>query len=588
MLDKSGDNTGQRPGSAVAPGKASAPKHAASTFDAASVPSLTSPVDGAVVAGAVQLSATSAAPKVLFLVNGTAAGTQVDVISGVANTSWPSWGVANGSHTVTVVDCWFEDECNVAPSQAGVTVTNTAPAVTSPVAAQILSGAATFTATAPGGGVAFMIDGVRRGFDSTAPYSLAFTVSSLTDGAHTILAVSCPTSGLSCAGPSSPLVTFTASSLHPRITAVSPSVFSPNADGRLDTAKLTYYLPDTETVRFQVRNAAGTIVRGPSGAGTLTKGTRTLVWNGLLNNSARALNGLYTLELATSRANLRGTATARVTVDRTAPTITSIAGGGTTFYPYPDYFRDIFTAKFTLVERATATLTVRNSSGALVRSLGGTRYAGPATLQWNGKNAAGARVAAGTYYWTLTAQDSAGNRRVSARYVVKVSARRTVTKTATVSRAGSQYIFAGGTSYCADADPSVSDFYPSGVWLLNACESSGSTGVVELAGATYRFTAPAAVSYSSLRLQSYGNSLFSPSTVGVGFTKWGTNGFTIREISVGSTNAWRTIGSVGAAGLVSSGSRLVETTLYVPNDYDGASDYDIGNVRLVVTYKVLG
>jgi flagellar hook assembly protein FlgD len=586
MVEKSRDNAGKRPSPTVATRQADVPQHAASALDTGSVPSLTLPVDGDVVTGAVHLSATSTAPKVLFLVNGTPVGGQVDVISGVADTSWPSWGLGNGSQTVTVVDCWSADECNVTPGQAAVTVSNTAPAVTSPVAAQILSGAVTFTATAPGGGVAFMVDGVRRGFDSTAPYSLAFSASSLADGGHTVQAVNCPTSGIGCAGPSSPVVSFTASSLHPRITAVSPLVFSPNADGRLDVSKMTYYLPDTETVRFQVRNSAGTIVRGPSGVGTLTRGTRTLTWNGLLNNSTRALNGAYTLELATSRASLRGSATARVTVDRTAPTMTSVAGGGTTFYPYPDYFRDIFTARFHLVERATTTLTVRNSHGAVVRSLGGTRYAGAASLQWNGKNAAGTRVAAGTYYWNLTAQDAAGNRRASSRYSVKISARHLVTKSATISRSGSQYVSAGGTDYCSDASNVASDFSPNGVWLLNACDSYGSTGVVELAGATYHFTVPAAVSYTSLRLQSYGNSFYYPSTVGVAFNKWATDSFTFRETSVGNTNAWRTIGSVGAAGLV-NGSRVVGTTLYVPNDYDSASDYDIGYVRLVVTYKVL-
>jgi hypothetical protein len=53
----------------------------------------------------------------------------------------------------------------------------------------------------------------------------------------------------------------------------------------------------------------------------------------------------------------------------------------------------------------------------------------------------------------------------------------------------------------------------------------------------------------------------------------------------GTSNAWRTIGSVSPAGLVSS-TRQVEATLYVPNAYY-TNDYDIGQVRLVVTYKVL-
>jgi hypothetical protein len=56
-------------------------------------------------------------------------------------------------------------------------------------------------------------------------------------------------------------------------------------------------------------------------------------------------------------------------------------------------------------------------------------------------------------------------------------------------------------------------------------------------------------------------------------------------ISTGTSSVWRTVGSVTASGFVSAG-RVVETSLVVPN-YDYGDDYDIGQVRLVVTYKVL-
>jgi flagellar hook assembly protein FlgD len=366
----------------------------------------------------------------------------------------------------------------------------------------------------------------------------------------------------------------------------SPSLFSPNGDGRYDTTKLTYYLPDTETVVYQVRNAAGTIIRGPSGLGTLGAGTRTLIWNGLTNSRARAANGVYSIELATSHLALRGLAVAHVTVDTTAPTMTSITGSGTTFYPYPDSFRDVFTTGFRLSERSTVTITVRSSSGSLIRSFAGPRPAGATSMAWNGTNASGVRVAAGTYYWTLTAQDPAGNRRSSSRYSVIVNSRHLVTKTALVSRRGYPYTSAGSTASCAGTSTDASDFSPNGVWLANDCYYPV-TGY-QIAASTYRFTMPVAISYTSLRLDSYGNSFYAPSTLGAGFTRWATGDYTIREITVSGSrlNAWRTIGTVAATGLV-SGSRQVETTLYVPNDYDSISDYDVDYVRLLVTYKVL-
>jgi len=553
-----------------------------------SVPALTLPVGGATVAGAVQLSATSSAPKVSFLIDGYAIGTPVDTTGGVAKATWTSWGVANGPHTVAAADCNISNQCNTQLSQVGVTLDNLAPYVTSPRASQILSGAATFTATAPGGGVAFIIDGIRRGFDASAPYTLTYTISSLVDGAHTVKVISCSTNASACSGPASATVSFTAKSLHPRVTTVSPSVFSPNGDGRFDTTKVTYYLPVREYVYFQVRNGANAIVRGPIYGGTLSAGTHSFTWNGILNNRTKAGNGVYKIELNTGSGTLRGYSYAHVWVDITPPTITSIAGSGATFYPYPDGYKDTWAPRFVLSERSVVTMKLTTGRGALVRAIVGARNAGLTSLLWNGRSTAGALVPAGVYYWTLTAQDSVGNRHASARYSVVVSAHHLVTRTATLSLRGSQYVYAGGTdSSCTEASNQLSDFSPYGVWLLNACPIyTLYTNGYQIAGAIYRFTVPAAFSYTSLRLDSYGNSLFAPSTLGVGFTRWVTDDYTFRDITVGSTNTWRTVGSVAAAGMVSSGSRQVETTLYVPNDYNTSSDFDIGYVRLVITYRV--
>ena len=553
-----------------------------------SVPTLTAPAEGATVSGAVQLSASSTAPKVRFLVDGNPLGSPVATSAGTAVATWPSWGQSNGSHTVTAVDCSTDDLCGTPQAPVTVTLTNEAPVLTSPRAAQTLSGSATFTATATGGAVAFLVDGVRRGTDTTAPYALTYPVSSLTDGTHTVQAISCSASGTLCTGPASPTVSFKALSLHPRVTGVSPSLFSPNADGRYDTTKLTYYLPDTEYVRFQVRNAAGTVVRGPSTVGTLTAGTRSVTWNGLFNNGARAAGGTYRLELVTSRKTTAGTlsgfATTSVRVDVAAPSMSSITGSGTSFYPYPDAYRDTFAPGLTLGEAGLVTLTVRNSRGTVVRSLAVHRNAGRTSIAWNGRNNAGALVAGGTYSWTLTAQDAAGNRRATARYSVGVSLKRAVARTTTLSLRGSQFRTAGGSdSSCSVASTSDSDFRPYGLWLANVCDYS-SYGT-QIAAGFYRFTVPAALSYTSLRVDSYGNSV-GPSTLAGGFARWGTDSYSLtRGITTGVSNAWRTVGSTSAAGLVSS-TRQVDVALFVPNDYL-RNDYDIGYVHLVVSYKVL-
>ena len=88
-----------------------------------------------------------------------------------------------------------------------------------------------------------------------------------------------------------------------------------------------------------------------------------------------------------------------------------------------------------------------------------------------------------------------------------------------------------------------------------------------------------------MKIQSYGNSQ-SASRLGAGFTKWGTVNYTFTpEILTGTANAWRTIGTVSPSGIVGS-NRLVEANVFVPNYYYD-NDYDISQVRLVVTYTVL-
>jgi subtilisin family serine protease/flagellar hook assembly protein FlgD len=549
-----------------------------------SVPALTAPTTGAGVSGVVNLSAASQAPKVRFLVDGAPLGGLVPTVDGTARATWSTWGLADGAHTLAVAACSVADLCNTPGEAIPVTLSNAAPVITSPKASQTVSGSATFTATASGGAVGFYVDGVRKGLDTSAPYSMTYPVSALTDGTHTLKAVSCSTAG-ACSGPSASL-SFKNLSLHPKLTSVSPAVFSPNGDKRSDTTKATWYLPDTEAVKLQVRNAAGSIVRGPLNLGTQYAGWHTYTWNGYVNGGTRAPSGTYKVELVTSRATstltLRGSAVLNVTVDLAAPTMSSIAGSGTTFYPYADGYRDSFSPAFTLNEKATVTLTVKNSAGTVVRSVSALRSAGRTYLSWNGRTGSGYQVAGGTYYWTLTAQDTAGNRRYTSRYPVYVSSKKLVTKTATLARYGADYEWAGGSdTSCADADPWSSDFYPDGLWLANTCYYDG-----EIAAAAYRFTLPAAYSYSSLRLDTYGNSLY-PSKLGAGFTKWSTDTYSYtKEISTGTSNAWRTIGTASPSGLVSSG-RVVEASLYLPNTYE-LNDYDIGLVRLVVTYKVLG
>ena len=555
-------------------------------FDAlrpGSVPTLTAPTAGATVEKVVSLTASSTAPKVRFLVDGQQLGALVPTSGGTASTPWSTWGLPQGSHSVAVADCSVADLCAPAGSPVTVTLDNDAPAITAPTSGETVSGRVTFAATAPGGAVGFFVDGTRVGLDTTAPYTLPFPMSSVADGNRTVTVTGCSSAGV-CDGPSASVDVVNAS-LHPVLTGVSPSVFSPNGDTRSDSTKVSWTLPDAETVQFLVRDGSGTVVRGPVHLGTQSAGSHAYTWNGTLNSGAKAGTGTYTVEIATS-ATVDGTprsgsAWRTVRVDLTAPRISSISRSASTVYPVDDGYKDTVSARFTLDEKATVTLTVRNGSGSVVRRITAAKPVGRSSIVWNGRTASGTKVAAGTYSWTLTAQDAAGNRRVSARSTFGVSLKKLVTRSTTLTKSGTSIQFAGTTGSTSCGGYAPGSRFTNGLWLVNDCSGD----VITFAG--YRFTAPSAIRYSAVRLQSYGNTR-SAAELGGTFRVWENDGVRdTGEIRVGKTVAYRTIGStLSASGLVNS-KRSIDLYVYVPATYD-QNDYDIGKVRLVVSYKVLG
>lgn len=98
-----------------------------------------------------------------------------------------------------------------------------------------------------------------------------------------------------------------------------------------------------------------------------------------------------------------------VTVEDVGPSVV-LAPNRTRFSPNGDGVTDKVTARVDLVEAVTLTVTVRRN-GAVVRTLAAGRAAGPGrvTFEWNGRNAAGRRVADDTYSVRADATDVIGN-----------------------------------------------------------------------------------------------------------------------------------------------------------------------------------
>ncbi len=159
---------------------------------------ITAPVAGN-VSGTTTVSATaggtSAITNVQFKLDGVNLGAAATTAP--YSVTWNTTGVANGTHTLSAV---ATNTANLSTTSNSVVLTVNNPvaptvAITAPVANAVLSGA-TNTVTATAGGVQaitnvqFKLDGVNLGTAATtAPYSVNFDTTAITNGAHSLTAV---------------------------------------------------------------------------------------------------------------------------------------------------------------------------------------------------------------------------------------------------------------------------------------------------------------------------------------------------------------------------------------------------------------
>lgn len=541
--------------------------------------------------GVIGFTATSGAPFVEFLLDGNPLAQPIAVSAGGAATfDFSSWGYSNGTHVVSAADCADATEatCDVqAAASTSFDLENAAPRVTGPQTGATVTGGFTITATSSGGGVAFLIDGSRRGFDGSAPYSFAYTGSALSGGSHSVQVVSCSTDGARCGGPQSGSVWITSNSLHPTITSLYPSYISPNGDGVRDETTLTFSLPDTEDVYVSVKTTGGQRIRGPVALGTLGAGSHQWMWRGGTSTGAIAPQGTYYVVLDTSRtingAVVRGEVSRSLVLDLSAPQIYAGAGGPSV-YPVVDGYRDYVSFGWIINERSTVTLRVADSYGRTVRTISELEDPGRHWLHWWGHDDQGRLLAAGTYHWWVTATDTAGNSARGGDHYFTLSLRHLVSHTTYIYR-NADWFTQGGASdtSCAEVDPAAS-VYPHGVWFYNTCDPYYS---YEVAATFYRIKVPAAVHYTHLGLSIYGSTILPPAEMGSAFGVGGNDsGFGIggpREIDSYSEGWWY-LGGVGSGYVRSDHTVSVSPFL---DDVESPCDFDAAQIRLGVTYEVL-
>jgi flagellar hook assembly protein FlgD len=546
----------------------------------------------------LSLDAVSTAAFVQFTVDGTNFGTPVAVTGGnAATTPFDSWGYSNGDHVFAAADCATAalPDCNLpATVTQTVALDNSAPVMTAPADGSTISGALSLTATSSGGGVQFLIDGTPVGFVGSAPYTFVYVGAPLTVGSHTVTAVQCSTDGLQCNGPGSAPITvkMPPDALHPSITTISPSTFSPNKDGVKDSTKITYDLPSTEKVSIRFTNSHGTLVRGPINLGTQGTGAHSYTWNGHGTGSSKAVaSGTYTVTINTSATvsgfPVTGSASKHVIVDDHAPVASKISALKT-FYPHKDGYRDTFPVSLKVNEHAAVTLSIRTTKNKAVRSISTTAVAGTVKLTWNGHDSHGHAVKSGAYHWYLTLKDTVGNHTKGATHKITVSSKKLVSTSKTITKNADTFFAAGGTdSVGCTMGSLVNSRYSHGLLLTNNCTPDNDPQP-DFALAYYRITVPTAVSYSHLTLEVGGAATSPPTGIGSGFGVGGgtaTFGDGGNHVITTKTAGYYTIGSISAGKYVSGGHHVVVGIDVDP--FSGPCGFDFATVRLKVTYKVL-
>jgi spore germination protein YaaH/flagellar hook assembly protein FlgD len=203
---------------------------------------------------------------------------------------------------------------------------------------------------------------------------------------------------------------FITDSVPPVISAssVSPAVFSPNGDGRMDTTTVriavTGHIRFGWTVQRFIDGAAGPSLRSGSTTGKVVAYT----WDGKDSAGKAAGDGTYRITVWTADAsNNRASVSKLVTVDRRRAVITAASSAGF-ISPNGDGRSDRTTLSWRADERISGQARLFGTGNTTVRRW--TITAGTAgSWVWDGRNTAGTIVGDGRYTLRIVGLDPAGN-----------------------------------------------------------------------------------------------------------------------------------------------------------------------------------
>jgi flagellar hook assembly protein FlgD len=189
--------------------------------------------------------------------------------------------------------------------------------------------------------------------------------------------------------------------------AAAPKVLTPNGDGVGETTTLSFWLTTAANVTVDVKSSSGALVRRLASSRAFAAGKVALVWDGRDGAGHLVPDGRYSAAFSASSPGQTASASKALVVDRTLGHLTVSPA---VFSPNGDGRVDSTAVGFVLARPADVRIRILRD-GILVRTLfSGALTAGSQSFPWNGRNAAGDRVAGGAYTARVDATTTLGTR----------------------------------------------------------------------------------------------------------------------------------------------------------------------------------
>jgi flagellar hook assembly protein FlgD len=197
--------------------------------------------------------------------------------------------------------------------------------------------------------------------------------------------------------------------------------FSPNGDGRFDTAHLSGRFSESVDWRVRILGPGDAVLHESTGSGD----DFDVSWNGLDGASPYA-DGDYTYEVFAEDAweNAPVTRTDTITIDTVPAELTAVSPDESTdrwFTPNGDGSRDSVSWTATTAEMGSIVWRVLDGDNTAIRTSTLVKAAGVATITWDGKDGDGHVVQDGLYTLRMYPRDSSGTQGSTVERTVRVA-----------------------------------------------------------------------------------------------------------------------------------------------------------------------